>query len=86
MAVELYRRAIGEHRFAPAWVRNNLSRALAQHRPTAANLRAAEAEAAEALALEPGLRSARLNRANARFRLALQTGRGARDDHGAERE
>jgi hypothetical protein len=70
-AAGMYRQAIRDHNFAPAWVHNNLARSLLQAASGAAGLREAEAEAGAALALSPGLRPARLNRACARLQLAL---------------
>jgi tetratricopeptide (TPR) repeat protein len=74
-AVELYQRAIRDHRFAPAWVRNNLAYGLIKSAPTAGSFRTARAEADAALALSAGLRPARLNRVYAQFRLELKEGK-----------
>ena len=70
-AAKLYEEAARNYGFAPAWVRNNRAHSLIQAGPTPDRLREARAEAAAALELDPRLRSARLNRADARFRLSM---------------
>lgn len=81
-AVELYRQAV-RAKFAPAWVRNNLGRALLQSGGTRARLLCARAEVAAALERAPDMPAARLNRAYVRFRLVLATGYEVSDDPAA---
>ncbi|MDY3552370.1 protein kinase [Gemmata sp. JC717] len=81
-AAELYRRAIRAD-FAPAWVRNNLARALLQSGGTRAKLSSARTEVAAALELVSDLPAARLNRAYVRFRLVLGSGYEVSDDPAA---
>ncbi len=82
-AADLYRKAIRDHGFGPAWVHNNRANSLLQAAPTPDKIREAAAEAEAALALAPALRPARLNRAYARFRLSLAGPTAAVPDPGA---
>jgi tetratricopeptide (TPR) repeat protein len=72
-AAELYKEAITDHGYKPAWVRNNRAYSLLQisQSQSRAHLPAAIAEATAALELDSTLRAARYNRAWARFLLDL---------------
>jgi len=69
-AQEFYQKAKAAG-FSPAWVHNNLARAL-NLSGLPEQLQEAVIEANAALALDPGLKAARLNRADARYKLSLR--------------
>jgi tetratricopeptide (TPR) repeat protein len=69
-AVQFYREAIAKG-FEPAWVHNNLARAVIEERSLPENYRAGLLHANKALELDPKLTAARLNRAVAWYRLRL---------------
>jgi hypothetical protein len=69
-AVQFYREAITKG-FEPAWVHNNLARALMAQSTVPENYRAGVEHANKALELDPNMTAARLNRAMAWSRLRL---------------